>query len=56
MLIFQLNPLNRFECYFLNTAEDTCQYIELVDREQLWNVYMILSIANIEEKDPSWRQ
>ena len=34
-----IEPLNRFECYFLNTVEDTCRYIDLVDRENFGVLY-----------------
>ena len=46
-----IEPLNRFECYFLNTVEDACQYIDLVDRDNFGMLYDTFH-SNIEEKDP----
>ena len=46
-----IEPLNRFECYFLNTIEDTCRYVDLVDRENFGVLYDTFH-SNIEEKDP----
>ena len=46
-----IEPLNRFECYFLNTIEDTCNYINLVNRENFKMLYDTFH-SNIEEKDP----
>ena len=46
-----IEPLNRFECYFLNTIEDTCRYVELVGRENFGVLYDTFH-SNIEEKDP----
>ena len=46
-----IEPLNRFECYFLNTVEDTCSYIDMVDRENFGFLFDTFH-ANIEEKDP----
>ena len=46
-----IEPLNRFECYFINTVEDTCQYIDLVDRDNFGMLYDTFH-SNIEEKDP----
>jgi D-psicose/D-tagatose/L-ribulose 3-epimerase len=46
-----VEPLNRFECYFLNTAE---QGLSLADAVDLPNVGILYDThhANIEEKDP----
>ena len=46
-----IEPLNRFECYFLNTVEDTCKYIDLVDRHNFRMLYDTFH-SNIEEKNP----
>ena len=46
-----IEPLNRFECYFLNTVEDSCRYVDLVDREN-FGVLFDTFHSNIEEKDP----
>ena len=46
-----IEPLNRFECYFLNTINDTCNYVNLVDRENFGILYDTFH-SNIEEKDP----
>jgi len=46
-----IEPLNRFECYFLNTIEDTCNYIDLVNRENFGILYDTFH-SNIEEKNP----
>ena len=46
-----IEPLNRFECYFLNTIEDTCNYIDIVKRENFKMLYDTFH-SNIEEKDP----
>ena len=46
-----IEPLNRFECYFLNTQEDTCKYVDLVNRDNFGILYDTFH-SNIEEKDP----
>ena len=46
-----IEPLNRFECYFLNTVEDTCSYVDMVDRENFGFLFDTFH-SNIEEKDP----
>ena len=46
-----IEPLNRFECYFLNTIEDTCKYINLVNKDNFGILYDTFH-SNIEEKDP----
>ncbi len=50
-ITLSIEPLNRFECYFLNTVKDTCEYIDLVDRENFGLLYDTFH-SNIEEKDP----
>ena len=50
-LNLSIEPLNRFECYFLNIAEDASDYVNLVDRENFGYLYDTFH-ANIEEKDP----
>ena len=34
-----IEPLNRFECYFLNTLEDSCKYVDLVNRDNFGILY-----------------
>lgn len=46
-----LEPLNRFETYFLNTAEDTCKLCAEVGSDFVGYHYDTFH-ANIEEKDP----
>ena len=46
-----IEPLNRFECYFLNTIEDACKYVNLVKRDNFGVLYDTFH-SNIEEKDP----
>lgn len=43
--------LNRFECYFLNTAEDASAHVERVGHPAFRMMYDTFH-ANIEEKDP----
>jgi D-psicose/D-tagatose/L-ribulose 3-epimerase len=43
--------LNRFECYFLNTARDAALHVERVDHPSFKTMYDTFH-ANIEEKDP----
>tara|TARA_B100000676_G_C17937471_1_gene764451 strand:+ start:70 stop:918 length:849 start_codon:yes stop_codon:yes gene_type:complete len=50
-LDLSIEPLNRFECYFLNIAEDASNYVDLVDRDNFGYLYDTFH-ANIEEKDP----
>ena len=50
-LKLSIEPLNRFECYFLNIAEDASNYVDLVDRDNFGYLYDTFH-ANIEEKDP----
>ena len=46
-----IEPLNRFECYFLNTVEDTCNYVDMVNRDNFGFLFDTFH-SNIEEKDP----
>lgn len=50
-VIFTVEPLNRFECYFLNTIDDTAEYARMVDHPNFYAMYDAFH-ANIEEKDP----
>ena len=46
-----IEPLNRFECYFLNIGQDASDYVDLVNRDNFGYLYDTFH-ANIEEKDP----
>lgn len=46
-----IEPLNRFECYFLNLAEDGAAFVRDVGRANAGMLYDTFH-ANIEEKDP----
>ena len=46
-----IEPLNRFECYFLNTMADAKAYVRRVDHPNFGALYDTFH-ANIEEKDP----
>ncbi|MCP4386111.1 MAG: sugar phosphate isomerase/epimerase [Hyphomicrobiales bacterium] len=46
-----VEPLNRFECYALNTAEDAAEIVKRVDEPNYGYLYDTFH-ANIEEKDP----
>jgi D-psicose/D-tagatose/L-ribulose 3-epimerase len=50
-LICALEPLNRFECYLLNTCEQTSTYLDQLDEAGFGILYDTFH-ANIEEKDP----
>jgi D-psicose/D-tagatose/L-ribulose 3-epimerase len=50
-LSLAIEPLNRFECYCLNTMADTKAYVERVDRPNVGALYDTVH-ANIEETDP----
>ena len=50
-LICALEPLNRFECYLLNTCEQTSAYLERLNEPGFGILYDTFH-ANIEEKDP----
>ncbi len=46
-----IEPLNRFECYILNTAGQAAAHVARVDRPNFGYLYDTFH-ANIEEKDP----
>jgi D-psicose/D-tagatose/L-ribulose 3-epimerase len=46
-----IEPLNRFECYFLNTMADARAHVRRVDRPNFGALYDTFH-ANIEERDP----
>lgn len=46
-----IEPLNRFECYFLNLAEDAAAFVRAIDKPNVGFLYDTFH-ANIEEKDP----
>jgi D-psicose/D-tagatose/L-ribulose 3-epimerase len=46
-----IEPLNRFECYVLNTAEQAAAHVAAVDRPNFGYLYDTFH-ANIEERDP----
>jgi D-psicose/D-tagatose/L-ribulose 3-epimerase len=46
-----VEPLNRFECYALNTVEDAAALVHQVDEPNYGLLYDTFH-ANIEEKDP----
>tara|TARA_B100000575_G_C23054130_1_gene606804 strand:+ start:104 stop:952 length:849 start_codon:yes stop_codon:yes gene_type:complete len=50
-LKLSIEPLNRFECYFLNIGQDASDYVDMVDRNNFGYLYDTFH-ANIEEKDP----
>jgi D-psicose/D-tagatose/L-ribulose 3-epimerase len=50
-LALAIEPLNRFECYFLNTMADARDYVRRVGRPNFGALYDTFH-ANIEEKDP----
>ena len=50
-LTLAVEPLNRFECYFLNTASQAARLVEAVDRANYGYLYDTFHF-NIEEKDP----
>jgi D-psicose/D-tagatose/L-ribulose 3-epimerase len=50
-LTLAIEPLNRFECYFLNTMADAKTYVQRVNRPNFGALYDTFH-ANIEEKDP----
>lgn len=51
-VILTVEYLNRFECYFLNCAEDTARFCREVNHSHLKMMYDTFH-ANIEEKSPS---
>jgi len=50
-LILALEPLNRFECYILNTAAQAAAHVAAVGRPNFGYLYDTFH-ANIEERDP----
>ena len=50
-LICALEPLNRFECYLLNTCEQSSAYLDRLGEPGFGILYDTFH-ANIEEKDP----
>lgn len=46
-----VEPLNRFETYFLNSVEDTIRFVDAVNHPHLKMMFDTFH-ANIEEKDP----
>jgi D-psicose/D-tagatose/L-ribulose 3-epimerase len=46
-----IEPLNRFECYILNTVAEAAELVQRVDRQGYGLLYDTFH-ANIEEKDP----
>jgi D-psicose/D-tagatose/L-ribulose 3-epimerase len=46
-----LEAINRFECYFANTMDDLCAYIDTVEHPAVTGMYDTFH-ANIEEQDP----
>jgi len=50
-LVLAIEPLNRFECYFLNTMAETRDHVRRVGRPNFGALYDTFH-ANIEEKDP----
>ena len=46
-----VEALNRFECYFLNTMDALCDYLDEVDHPNITGMYDTFH-ANIEEADP----
>jgi D-psicose/D-tagatose/L-ribulose 3-epimerase len=50
-LVLALEPLNRFECYFLNIMADARAYARQVDHPSFGILYDTFH-ANIEERDP----
>ena len=49
-----VEPLNRFECYILNTAAQAAAHVAAVDRPNFGYLYDTFH-ANIEERDPGRR-
>ena len=50
-LKISVEPLNRFECYFLNTADDAAKLVREVDAKNYGYLYDTFHF-NIEEKNP----
>ena len=51
-VVLAIEPLNRFECYFLNTMADAKAYVERVGHPNFGALYDTFH-ANIEERDPT---
>ena len=50
-VVLAIEPLNRFECYFLNTMADAKAYVQRVGHPSFGALYDTFH-ANIEEQDP----
>jgi D-psicose/D-tagatose/L-ribulose 3-epimerase len=50
-IVLAIEPLNRFECYFLNTMADARAHVQRVGHPNFGALYDTFH-ANIEEKDP----
>lgn len=50
-VLLTVEPLNRFECYFLNTLQDAADYVKRVGHPNFKAMYDTFH-GNIEEKDP----
>ena len=50
-VLLTVEPLNRFECYFLNTLRDAAGYVRRVNHPNFKAMYDTFH-GNIEEKDP----
>lgn len=50
-VLLTIEPLNRFECYFLNILDDAADYVRRVDHPNFKAMYDTFH-GNIEEKDP----
>ncbi len=50
-VLLAIEPLNRFECYFLNTLHDAVEHVRRVDHPNFKAMYDTFH-GNIEEKDP----
>ncbi len=50
-VLLTVEPLNRFECYFLNTLDDAADYVRRVGHPNVKAMYDTFH-GNIEEKDP----
>jgi D-psicose/D-tagatose/L-ribulose 3-epimerase len=50
-IALSIEPLNRFECYFLNTVRDAADFVQVVGKPNVGLLYDTFH-ANIEEKHP----
>ncbi|MCB1833197.1 MAG: sugar phosphate isomerase/epimerase [Geminicoccaceae bacterium] len=50
-IALSVEPLNRFECYFLNLVEDAARFVHAIDRPNVGVLYDTFH-CNIEEKHP----